>query len=85
MNLKGVTSNNNYLKWEMTIAFLMDMQVDIYGLSEINLDLQNGIVKDKFIQSRKYFEPYIRMTTSSSLQKVGNSPLQVQMYAGPDT
>ena len=85
MNLNGVTSNNNYLEWEMTIAFLMDMQVDIYGLSEINLDLQNGIVKDKFIQSKTYFEPYIRMTTSSSLQKVGNSPLQVQMDAGPDT
>ena len=77
INLNGITSNNNYLEWEMTIAFLMDMQVDVFGLSEMNLDLNNGMVKDNILQSGKHFDPYIRMATSSSLQKVGNTPFKM--------
>ena len=77
INLNGVTSHNNYLEWEMTIAFLMDMQVDVFGLTEINLDLNNGIIKDKFVQSGKHFDNYLRMATSSSLQKVGDTPFKM--------
>ena len=77
INLNGVTSHNNYLEWEMTIAFLMDMQVDIFGLTEINLDLNNGIIKDAFIQSGAHFDNYLRMATSSSLQKVGKTPFKM--------
>ena len=77
INLNGVTSHNNYLEWEMTIAFLMDMQVDVFGLTEINLDLNNGMIKDKFIQSGKHFDNYLRMATSSSLQKIGESPFKM--------
>ena len=61
----------------MTIAFLMDMQVDVFGLTEINLDLNNGMIKDKFIQSGKHFDNYLRMATSSSLQKVGETPFKM--------
>ena len=77
INLNGVTYQNNLLEWEMTIAFLMDMQVDIFGLTEINLDLNNGVVKDRLIQSSKQFDPYLRLTTSSSLQKVGDTPFKM--------
>ena len=77
INLNGVTSHNNYLEWEMTMAFLMDMQVDVYGLTEINLDLNNGMIRDTFIQSGKHFDNYMRMATSSSLQKVGNTPFKM--------
>ena len=77
INLNGVTYHNEYLEWEMTIAFLMDMQVDMFGLTEINLDLNNGIVKDNFIQAAKHFDPYLRLSSSSSLQKVGDSPFKM--------
>ena len=77
INLNGIPANNDYLEWEMTIAFLMDMQVDIFGLSEINLDMNNGIIKDKLMQGGKHFDPYIRFATSSSLQKLGNSPFKM--------
>ena len=77
INLNGVTYHNDYLEWEMTIAFLMDMQVDVFGLTEINLDLNNGIVKDNFIQAAKHFDPYLRLSSSSSLQKVGDSPFKM--------
>ena len=77
INLNGVTYHNKYLEWEMTIAYLMDMQVDVFGLTEINLDLNNGLVKDNFIQSGKHFDNYLRMSTSSSLQKVGESPFKM--------
>ena len=77
INLNGITYQNNYLEWEMTIAYLMEMQVDIFGLTEINLDLNNGIVKDQFLQSGKHFDPYLRMSVSSSLQDVGESPFKM--------
>ena len=77
INLNGITYQNDYLEWEMTVAFLMDMQVDVFGLTEVNLDLNNGIVKDNFTQAAKHFDPYLRITSSSSLQKVGESPFKM--------
>ena len=77
INLNGITYQNNYLEWEMTIAYLMEMQVDIFGLTEVNLDLNNGIVKDKLIQGGKHFDPYLRMAVSSSKQEVGKSPFKM--------
>ena len=61
----------------MTIAFLMDMQVDIFGLTEVNLNLNNGIVRDKFIQSGKHFDSYMRMAVSSSKQEVSKPPFKI--------
>ena len=77
INLNGVTYQNDLLEWEMTIAFLMDMQVDVFGLTEINLDLNKGKVKDDFIQAGKHFDPYIKLATSASLQTVGASPFKM--------
>ena len=77
INLNGVTYQNDYLEWEMTLAFLMDMQVDIFGLTEINLDLNNGMVKDNVIQRGKHFDNYMQMATSSSRQTVGKSPFKM--------
>ena len=77
INLNGVTYHNQFLEWEMTVAFLMDMQVDVFGLTEINLDLSNGIVKDNFLQAAKHFDPYLRLAMSSSSQKVGDSPFKM--------
>ena len=77
INLNGITYQNELLEWDMTIAYLMDMQVDVFGLTEINLDLNNGIVKDNVLQCGRHFDPYLRMATSSSLQKVGDSPFKM--------
>ena len=84
LNLNGVTYHNNYIEWEMTIAYLMEMQVDIFGLTEINLDLNNnnGGVRDNFIQQSKHFDPYIQMAVSSSLQDVGKSPFKMGGMGG---
>ena len=77
INLNDITYQNKLLEWEMTIAHLMDMQVDIFGFTEVNLDLNNGIVRDNVVQAGKHFDPYLRMATSSSLQKVGESPFKM--------
>ena len=77
INLNGVTSYNNFLEWEMTVAFLMDMQVDIFGLTEVNLNLNNGIIRDKFIQSGKHFDSYMKMAVSSSKQEISKSPFKM--------
>jgi ribonuclease HI len=77
INLNGVTYQNDFLEWEMVVAFLMDMQVDVFGLTEINLDLNKGVIRDKLIQAGRHFDPYLRIITSSSQQQVGNTPFKM--------
>ena len=58
-------------------TYLMDMQVDIFGITEANIDFNNHIVKDDFIQQGKLFDSYMHMAVLSSLQKVGKSPFKM--------
>ena len=41
INHNGITYHNDYLEWEISIAYLMDMQVDIFSITEANLDFNN--------------------------------------------
>ena len=77
INHNGITYNNEFLEWEMSLAYLMDMQVDVFGITEANLDFNNRIVKDDFIQRAKFFDQNMHMSVSSSLQKVGKSPFKM--------
>ena len=77
INHNGITYNNEYLEWEMSIAYMMDMQVDIFGITEANLDFHNKKVKDDFIQRGQFFDSYMKMAVSSSLQTVGQSPFKM--------
>ena len=77
INHNGITSNNDYLEWEMSLAYLMDMQVDIFSITEPNLDFNKSIVKDDFIQRGKFFDNYMHMSVSSSSQRVGCTPFKM--------
>ena len=77
INHNGINYHNDYLEWEMSLAYLMDMQVDIFGITEANLDFNNRIVKDDFIQKGNFFDSYMHMAVSSSLQKVGKTPFKM--------
>ena len=77
INHNGINYHNDYLEWEMSLAYLLDMQVDIFGITEANLDFHNPIVKDEFIQRGKFFDSYMHMSVSSSLQKVGKTPFKM--------
>ena len=59
INLNGITYHNKLLEWEMMITYMMDMQVNIFGCTEINLDMNNEIIWDNIIQSGKHFDPYL--------------------------
>ena len=77
INHNGITYHNDYLEWEMSIAYLMDMQVDVFGITEPNLDFNNKIVKDDFIQRGRFFDSYMHMAVSSSLRTVGKTPFKM--------
>ena len=77
INHNGITYMNDYLEWEMTLAYLMDMQVDVFGITEVNLDFHNRIVKDDFIQKGKFFDSYMQMSVSASHQKIGSTPFKM--------
>ena len=77
INHNGITYHNDYLEWEMSLAYMMDMQVDIFGITEPNLDFNNRIVKDEFIKRGHFFDTYMKMSVSASLQKVGPSPFKM--------
>ena len=65
-NLKGISYYNEYIEMEMLLEYLNEMQVDIAGLTEINLDLRNPTVRHKLISKGKKMDRHIKMTLSSS-------------------
>ena len=76
INHNGITSYNDYLEWEMAIATIVDMQVDIFGITEPNLDFNKGIVRENVTQKARHFDKYMRLSLSSSKQKISTSPFK---------
>ena len=77
INHNGITSYNYYLEWELTIAMLADMQVNVYGITEPSLDFNNGSVRESFTKKGRYFDKYMRMSLSSSKQTISKSPFKM--------
>ncbi len=74
LNPNGISYFNNYMEWEMTLGFLNMMQVDIFGLSEVNLDLNKPSVRSDLRTHARSFDQFQKLEFSSSKQQVGPSP-----------
>jgi len=74
VNMNGISYTNNYIDWEMILGNLQQMQVDIFGITEPNLDLNNKLVQESIREKTQHFDKYMKITVSSSFQKVGETP-----------
>ena len=50
----------------MIIGFMMELQVDIFGLTEINLDLNKPRIVDALQQKVYRYDQYLKLACSSS-------------------
>ena len=66
INTHGVCQFNDLVEWEMIIGFLMELQVDIFGLTEINLDLNKPKVVDSLQQKTQRYDQYLKLACSAS-------------------
>ena len=69
ININGISTANQYSEWEIFNTMVYEIQADVFGVSEMNLDLQNKHVKRKIIQIGKAQDRNQILGTSASRQK----------------
>ena len=74
INMNGISYTNDYIDWEMILGNLQQMQVDIFGITEPNLDFHNKIVQEAIREKTQHFDKYMKLSVSSSFQTVGDTP-----------
>ena len=73
-NTNGISYQNGYLEWSMTMKKLDEYQADISCLAEINLDLQNQNVRKIIYDKTKKFDNYAKIAFSNSKKSYTPSP-----------
>ena len=61
INTHGVCQFNDLVKWEMIIGFMMELQVDVFGLTAINLDLIKPRIVDALQQKVRRYDQYLKL------------------------
>ena len=74
ININGISHHNDYIDWEVTLNYLLQLQTDIFAITEPNLDMHQPLVRDALRRKGQFFDKYMRMTTSSSHQTVDKTP-----------
>ena len=77
INLNGISHYNDYLEWDLTLGFLHDMQVDVFGLTEPNLDFLQPQVRDAIMEHSKRYDKYTKYSFSTSKQSVEKTPFKM--------
>ena len=72
--MNGISYNNDYIDWEILLGNMKQMQIDIFGITEPNLDFNNKIVQEKIRGKTKFFDKYMKLSLSSSFQTIGKTP-----------
>lgn len=73
-NTNGISYQNGYLEWSMTMKKLDEYQADISCLAEINLDMKNQNVRKIIYDKTKKFDNYAKLAISNSNQSYTSSP-----------
>ena len=74
ININGISHHNDYVDWEVIINYLLQLQIDIFSITEPNLDMHQPLVREELRTKAQFFDKYLRLATSSSKQTVDKSP-----------
>ena len=66
INANGISYYNNYLDWEMNMGFLFDMQVDVFGITEPNLDFAQAKVCYDVSNKTRMVDKFMDLNFSAS-------------------
>ena len=75
-NMNGVSHYNEMIEWEMILGYLYTMQVDIFCLSEINLNLYNIHIMDKIRELGRMRDRHLKLNLQSSKPVSRNAEYQ---------
>ena len=76
-NLGGVSYYNNIKEWEIILGHLVDLQADVFCLSELNLNLYHPFVRDKLFEYKHSIDKHIKLKYSCSKPLDKNSQYQM--------
>ena len=66
INTNGISYYNNFLEWEMSLGFLYDMQIDIFGITEPNLDFSQASVRYDIQEKARQVDKFMDINLSAS-------------------
>jgi hypothetical protein len=66
INTNGISYYNDFLEWEMNLGFLHDTQVDIFGITEPNLDFSQASVHYDVQEKARQVDKYMDINLSAS-------------------
>ena len=69
ININGITSQNEYLDWDIMLGYMVDLQVDCLCVTEPNLDLNSLRIKDALRYTSKQFDRHMHLTMTASKQQ----------------
>lgn len=61
-NLGGISSDTNYIDWEILLHQMKDLQVDVFCFSELNLNLHNPTVYDNLQNHKKRIDKFMSLS-----------------------
>ena len=76
-NVNGISHFYDYYEWDHVLHTMHQDQVDILGITEVNLDLSKPAVKYKLIQRAKKLDNNFRMAMSASKYKSDNEAFKM--------
>ncbi len=77
INMNGISYHNKYVEWELIQQLLHDMQIDLYSITEPNLDLNSGTVRETLRKTVRQQDPHAMMVTSASKQQLDVTPFKM--------
>jgi hypothetical protein len=66
INTNGISYYNNFLEWEMSLGFLYDMQIDIFGITEPNLAFSQASVRYDIQEKARQVDKFMDINLSAS-------------------
>lgn len=65
-NLSGVSYYNEVQEWKLILGYLYDLQVDVFCLSELNLNLTHPIVRDFIYKYKRSTDKHCKLQIAYS-------------------
>jgi hypothetical protein len=70
INGNGISQDLDWIEWDMTLQIMHKLQIDILGITELNINLKNKHIVNKIYDTAKAFERNMQISLSCSNQLI---------------
>jgi hypothetical protein len=68
ININGISQDLDWIEWDMTLRSMQNLQIDVLGITEPNINFKNQYVTNKLLDTSKAFEGNTQISMSCSNQ-----------------